>query len=196
MSNFDVKENKVICVLPWVHEFRDIPDAIAPCCWAENLPKGKTIADVRQSMLNNIKPKACQVCYKSEKESNFSYRIQETTSWVKKFGEPDIQNPLLQFLDIRYDPTCNLKCKTCGPDASTLWQKEKNVSIAINLNNQKYIHQVDKKILKKVLLTGGEPTYIKDYLDFLNELLIITIQPQRAGIRGQCPQVLFNFCLS
>ena len=147
---FNVKENKAICILPWVHEYKQITGGIAPCCIAKDLPEGETIADVRQLMLNNIKPKVCQRCYKNEEESNWSSRISETTQWLKKFNAPNINNPQVEYLDIRYDPTCNMKCKTCGPTASTLWQKEKGVKIDINKENQNYIHNVDKKKLKKV----------------------------------------------
>ena len=170
---FNVKENKAICVLPWVHKYKQITNDIAPCCEAKDLPKGETIANVRQLMLNNIKPKVCGICYKNEEDSNWSHRLKETNEWLKKFGTPDINNPQVEYIDIRYNPTCNLKCKTCGPEFSTLWQKEKGIKIDINKENQNYIHNVDKKNLKKVYLAGGEPTYIKDYLDFLNELLIV-----------------------
>jgi organic radical activating enzyme len=77
---------------------------------------------------------------------------------------------MIQYIDVRYDPTCNLKCKTCGPQASTLWQKEKNIRIPINPANLDYFANVDKRNLKKVYLAGGEPTYIKSYLDFLEKL--------------------------
>ena len=99
--------------------------------------------------------------------------MQETNDWLAKFGEPDIENPKLEFVDVRYDPTCNLKCKTCGPHDSTLWQKEKGIKIAVNNQNKDYLNNIDKKMLKKVYLAGGEPTYIKGYLEFLEELYAV-----------------------
>ena len=124
-------------------------------------------------MLKGIKPRACNNCYKAESESGWSKRIQETNDWVAKFGAPDIEEPQLQYVDVRYDPTCNLKCKTCGPHDSTLWQKEKGVKIPFNKANENYLNAVDKKILKKVYLAGGEPTYIKGYFIFLEELFVV-----------------------
>jgi len=99
--------------------------------------------------------------------------MHETNDWIGKFGEPDVDHPSVQFVDVRYDPTCNLKCKTCGPHSSTLWQKEKGIKIAVNDENNSYLNEVDKTILKKVYLAGGEPTYIKGYLDFLEELFTV-----------------------
>ena len=170
---FDVKENKAICVLPWVHEFKKINGKTAPCCLGDTFLEGETIASTRESMLKGVQPRVCNSCYKTEQESEWSPRIQETNDWVAKFGEPDIEKPQLQFVDMRYDPTCNLKCKTCGPRDSTLWQKEKGVKIPVNEANENYLNNIDKKILKKVYLAGGEPTYIRGYLAFLEELFVV-----------------------
>jgi len=121
-------------------------------------------------MLEGTQPRACANCLRGESESGHSPRIRETLNWINKFGEPDVNNPHTQYLDIRYDPTCNLKCKTCNPNFSTLWQKEKNIKILPNDKNKEYLSAVNKKAIKKIYLAGGEPTYIKEYLVFLNEL--------------------------
>ena len=169
MSKFDVKNNKSICVLPWIHEFKSVGGHTAPCCVAKSL-KNKTMADIRAEMLADKKPSACNICYKSEKESNWSHRLDQTHSWINRHGEPDINNPTIEYVDIRFDPTCNLKCKTCNPGSSTLWQKEKGVKFTINQENYKDLAKVNKKQLKKVYMAGGEPTYISLYYIFLNEL--------------------------
>ena len=81
--------------MPWVHEYKPITGGIAPCCHGYNLRGNETIANIKKSMLNGIKPRACSNCYKTEKESNWSYRIHETNNWLNKFGEPDVNNPQL-----------------------------------------------------------------------------------------------------
>ena len=172
MSTFDTKKNRAICVLPWVHEYRHIDGNTAPCCSGEALQGNETMESIRQQMLEGKKPRACMDCYKKDEESGFSKRIHETIDWIKKFGEPDIAQPSIQYIDVRYDPTCNLKCKTCGPWSSTLWQKEKKISRPMNSSNKNYLLGINKKILKKVYLAGGEPTYVKGYEEFLKELLI------------------------
>jgi organic radical activating enzyme len=170
MSTFDTKKNQAICVLPWVHEYRTIDGDVGPCCQGNTLRGNETMELIRQQMLEGEKPRACMSCYKKEAESGYSPRIHETIDWIRKFGEPDADRPFIQFIDVRHDPTCNLKCKTCGPRDSTLWQKEVGVKLAGNEDNKIFLKNVDKKILKKVYLAGGEPTYIKDYLVFLHEL--------------------------
>jgi len=170
MNVFDTKKNSAICVLPWVHQFSPVDGKTAPCCHGDDLQPNESISSLRKQMIQGIQPRACNSCYLKEEESGFSPRINETIDWIKKFGEPDINDPEVQFIDVRYDPTCNLKCKTCGPRDSTLWQKEKNIKILVNHDNKNYLHNVNKNKLKKVYLAGGEPTYIKDYIVFLQEL--------------------------
>lgn len=171
MSVFDTKTNRAICILPWVHEYKSIENGVAPCCQSHRKFKdGEDIEQVRQSMLKGKRHDICTRCYDSEDESGWSFRIHETRDWIKKFGEPNVDEPRIEHIDIRFDPTCNLKCKMCGPHNSTLWQKEKNVKITSSNYNKEYFKEIDKKILKKIYLAGGEPTYIREYLDFLLEL--------------------------
>ena len=172
MSVFDVNQNKSICILPWIHEFKSVGGHVAPCCVAETL-KDQTIEDIRKEMLDNKKPSACDICYKSEQESNWSHRLEHTNSWLLKHGAPNIEQPKIEYIDIRFDPTCNLKCKTCNPGSSTLWQKEKGVKFAIDQNSIDHLKLIDKTHLKKIYMAGGEPTFIKLYLDFLEELYIV-----------------------
>ena len=167
MSIFNIHKNKAICVLPWVHEHLDLSGKQRPCCHGYAFSDNRSINDVRREMLQEKQPVECSKCYKEESNKESSPRIRETIDWLKKFGEPDIENTFIQHLDVRNDPTCNLKCKTCGPYASTLWAKEKNISVKLpNYDLTKY----DKSQLKKIYLAGGEPTYNKSYLEFLTEL--------------------------
>ena len=170
MSVFNIHENKAICVLPWVHEHLDLSGKQRPCCIGTVISADRTVDSIRQEMLQGKQPVECSKCYKQELNKESSMRIRETIDWLKKFGEPNITNPIVQHLDIRNDPTCNLKCKTCGPWASTLWAKEKSITLKLpGYNLTKY----NKKQLKKIYLAGGEPTYNKSYLEFLKELLIV-----------------------
>jgi hypothetical protein len=170
MSIFNIHKNKAICVLPWVHEHLDTTGNQKPCCHGKVFKNNRTLKNIREEMLIGTQPIECQECYTQEANKESSARIRITIDWVKKFGYPDVNNYRVQYLDIRNNPTCNLKCKTCGPHSSTLWAKEKKLSVTIpNYNLQKY----NKQDLKKVYLAGGEPTYNKSYLEFLQELLIV-----------------------
>lgn len=170
MSVFNIHKNKAICVLPWVHEHLDLDGKQKPCCIAKTISANRNIEQIRKEMLKGSKPIECSQCYLQEENNESSSRIRETVDWIKKFGSPSLDEPFIQFLDIRNDPTCNLKCKTCGPMASTLWAKEKGVK---NITPTYDLRKYDKKKLKKIYLAGGEPTYNTTYFQFLQELLIV-----------------------
>jgi organic radical activating enzyme len=167
MSIFNIHKNKAICVLPWVHEHIDLKENKKPCCKGLPLINGRSLDNIRKEMLQGTQPYECSKCYKEESNKESSSRIRETIDWIKKFGEPKVEEPIIQFLDVRNDPTCNLKCKTCGPYASTLWAKEKGIETTMPKTN---LEIYDKTNLKKIYLAGGEPTYNKTYLNFLKEL--------------------------
>ncbi len=58
MSTFDTSKNPAICVLPWVHEYRNIGGKVAPCCMGETFKGNENIEQTREYMLKGQKPKA------------------------------------------------------------------------------------------------------------------------------------------
>ena len=175
MVKFNVKQNKSICVLPWIQEFKSVGGHTAPCCVAKPL-KNQTMADIRKQMLQDKSPNACEICYKSERHSNWSHRLEQTATWIKKHGEPDVNNPSIQYVDIRFDPTCNLKCKTCNPGSSTLWQKEKGIKFNINQENYNELEKykdVSSDLVKDILQEAAK----------INQNLILPLA--KAGVKNQ-----------
>jgi len=166
---FDTRANKAICVLPWIHEHLDLSGRQRPCCYGSALSANNSLDDVRRLMLEGQQPSVCNSCYEQERQGESSPRIRETVKWVRKFSAPKIDETNIQYIDIRNDPTCNLKCKTCGPGASTLWAKEKGIKLTKPMHN---LNKYNKKDLKKVYMAGGEPTYNASYLEFLKDLAI------------------------
>ena len=156
--------------MPWVQVHLDLQGNKKPCCIGKTISAGRNIESIRQEMLNGLQPFECSICYSQENINESSSRVRETIDWLKKFGTPDINQPDIQFLDVRNDPTCNLKCKTCGPYASTLWAKEKGIANSIPLYD---LEKYDKTKLKKIYLAGGEPTFNTSYYNFLKQLSLI-----------------------
>jgi MoaA/NifB/PqqE/SkfB family radical SAM enzyme len=72
--------------------------------------------EIRKNMLEGKKPKACEICYKSEELYGTSYRIQSEYSIDKKLV--DLNNPNLEIIDIDTGESCNLRCRMCHPDTS------------------------------------------------------------------------------
>ena len=114
----------------------------------------KNLQKIREQNNNNIWNSGCWECERLEKVGVKSFRH----SMIEKFGvQKNISGPLR--IDLLYDRSCNLACRTCGPDSSTFWQKhlqDNNIPI-----RQKYSNEIDNfekihKMLKSLDLSNIE----------------------------------------
>ena len=98
----------------------------------------------------------------------------------RSLNEYDIPaTPSVEYLDIRLSNKCNFACRTCEPMFSSRiakevqthdlhkffnYQLDKNYvehSDQISIDVQQHLHTV-----KKIMFTGGEPTYIKQFYEY------------------------------
>lgn len=87
---------------------------------------------IRQLMLEGVRPKECEYCWKIEDTagSHFSDRhIKSNDEWAKPYfnealaagSDKDI-NP--KYLEVSFSNSCNFKCAYCLPQISSSWMKE------------------------------------------------------------------------
>ena len=169
-----LKKGNTFCVLPWI-AYHTKTDGNQYFCCDSGIPLDdeKLTNITRQKILNNEKVAHCTNCYKLEEDNVISPRQRESALWLKdisivnKFLNNPEYNPI--FFDMRSDNKCNLACIGCGPDDSTLWQKE----LSIPIKQYSVLPNFDKiKKAKKIYLAGGEPFIIDSYLkiiDFIAE---------------------------
>lgn len=107
----------------------------------------------RQLNNNNIWLPECNGCLQIENAGQESHR----TGALKKFGiQSKLSGPTR--LDLMIDRSCNLACRICGPDNSTLWQKLLREHRVENIPNWTYESAADKilEVLKKLDLSNLE----------------------------------------
>jgi hypothetical protein len=144
--NESILETKHFCILPWVH-FHALPNKkVLPCCMANSdLPVSNTDSKsilhmmnteeykkLRLNMLNDQPSDPCQRCYEVEKlgtwsmrQSNNAVRGKDNLNLVKSTKlDGTIDKFKLKYLDIRWSNICNFKCRSCGPEFSSLHAKE------------------------------------------------------------------------
>jgi len=127
------------CLIPWTNIDIAPLGKISPCCKFESNSYNKefnivdnTVDDYLQSdMLKNVKeemlngewPKGCERC-KIEEENNIKSKRQ--LDYIRWKDEYENYNESKGFItaSIAFGNTCNLKCITCGPSASSRWRKE------------------------------------------------------------------------
>lgn len=87
----------------------------------------------RETNNNNIWLEGCWQCENLEKVGVKSFR----KSMIEKFGNrKNLTGP--SRIDLLFDRSCNLACRTCGPQCSTFWSKhlkDNNLPVPVQQNN-------------------------------------------------------------
>ena len=181
------------CVMPFVHGFVT-PNIVSPCCAYTNDIKlnskqqywtSEQLKGIQQNMLDNIRDAGCQICWKKEDRGFSSLRQHSNEIYAKELQDIKEgklpENPM--YLDLRLGNLCNLKCRMCISE----WSSQIAGEILENPNEdwidtptQKVIgldddtwETIEKWIpyVKRVFMTGGEPTIIKRNLDYIDKII-------------------------
>lgn len=140
-----------------------------------------SVKKVREEMLEQKYPSACEGCYKIEQFGGKSRRVTENNRW-KNYEEPK-----LEFLDVRLSNLCNLKCLMCYPDSSSSlvsdykeWSDQLPFMTKNDANfehfqwfNEDIIDQLyeHKDSLKYLYINGGEPFIMPMQWKLLEKLI-------------------------
>jgi len=110
---------------------------------------------------------SCWSCEKPEKAGFSSFR----TGMLEKYGfKKPLTGPV--HLQLMFDSSCNLACRTCGPSLSTYWQKhlkDNNMIFDIIPANSRVddiiaiLKNLDLTNLEMVVIAGGESLISKVY---------------------------------
>lgn len=103
----------------------------------------------------------CWECKRVESSGLKSFR----QSMIEGLGnEANLSGP--QRIDLLFDRSCNLACRTCGPQSSTFWEKhlrdnkieiKSDFSSTDNINTvKKLLESLDLSNLKQIQFCGGE----------------------------------------
>lgn len=192
-----MSQSKWYCKLPWTG-FSNDPDGKArPCCiykdyirndagevmyvqtsTVKEIFTSKHMRDLRQQFRNGEKPVGCSTCSLNEKNGVKSKR--EIYSGDMDYdSEPEYPVEYQMILS----NACNLKCRSCSPSHSSLWQAENKViwgSTGYSMPHgqsgendsvlwSKRSEWMSK--LERLEIVGGEPFYIKRWRILWEELI-------------------------
>jgi len=140
--------------------------------------------DLRDRFLAGEKPSACDSCWKQEAAGNTSKR-QHMWHKAPAIGQVHISKNIVapRFIDLKLGNICNLKCRICSPDSSSIWANE---MAKFDPDRKKYWTKYNKdglwprqknkfyedlvKHIESVRffeITGGEPLMIKEQFQVL-----------------------------
>lgn len=195
MTPKDFLTNKAFCVLPWIGVYIQ-PDGEVRNCAITSQPLGNvnheslknilhntTNINIKKDMLMSVKHSRCSVCHHLESNQKNHFNQTSNRVWYIKISSKNnlelYSNPeshKLKILDLRWRNTCNFACVYCGPDLSSQWAAELNISQTINKDSlDKSLAYIDSNLhqIEHVYLAGGEPLLIKENIDLLNKLYAI-----------------------
>jgi sulfatase maturation enzyme AslB (radical SAM superfamily) len=132
------------------------------------------LQSIRQEFADGKKPMACSRCWQDESLGKKSRRL----SAIEFFELPTKSNTVtLESVDHSATWACNLSCIMCGPQNSSTWATELNMSqqslIAMGKKFQKQnklFDYLDLSGIKKIHFNGGEPMLNDDQSDILRRI--------------------------
>jgi radical SAM protein with 4Fe4S-binding SPASM domain len=217
---------KTFCTLPWVNLSTDVNGSLRPCCkFAQpdpsneyqlpNMKEGsldvlwndQRFQNLRQAFLDGKQPRECQSCWDEEAAGMPSFRVQwaidkkvDTTQVV--FEPIAISGP--RGMDLKLNNICNLKCRICGPQASSTFLKEYQEQYNIKIEDGAYwlsskiLGTSNEDVIKEwaqdlihLEITGGEPMASPENIKIL-ELLINSGHAEHITILLNTNGTLFN----
>jgi sulfatase maturation enzyme AslB (radical SAM superfamily) len=194
------------CAAPWVAISTDVNGSLRPCCrfnqphkqkehvmpfmkdaTLNELWNGPEFKKLRQAFINGEKPNECRQCWTEEKAGISSYR-ENMNSQLDKYPHQkkrdftSVTADAPFYIDLKLTNVCNMKCRMCGPMASSLIQKENAKEYGVK--GDAYWHQ-DKLIgthnlesfiswlpeMDWLCFTGGEPFVGKENRQLLQMII-------------------------
>ena len=84
----------------------------------------KELVQLRTDATNGVRNPGCQRCWEEEDGGMSSKRVRDNKKYEERLRQGLGEYHGLAFLELNLGNTCNLRCRTCGPHASSQWAKE------------------------------------------------------------------------
>lgn len=187
------------CPMPFIGIDIETNGLVKPCCIYEgsignindqNLDEiwnSQELKQIRNDLESGKKIAGCRQCWVEEKSTNNSKRIRE----LAQFDDSVYSQPQLKRLDLKLGNTCNLKCRICNYESSSLFNSENqqikkayptvDVRVISKENADRYKWHRNNNFWSDLLvygaqieqldLMGGEPLLDKYHQDILQHLI-------------------------
>jgi sulfatase maturation enzyme AslB (radical SAM superfamily) len=198
------------CTLPFGGVAVDPSGRVRLCCHSHALPlddngkqydvgkpgfrildalNGPLHREVRTAMLRGEKPSACNGCWdlaarggtsgRKIWNAHFAAHLDEYVASVDADGR--LAQPRANYFELSLGNTCNLRCRTCFPSASSQWIKEARI---LKLHADDYLDTLEDSpwlraegfwrtvddllpAAQRLNIMGGEPLFIDEHYEIL-----------------------------
>jgi radical SAM protein with 4Fe4S-binding SPASM domain len=213
------QDSKTFCIMPFIHQNIKQEGKVS-ACWRypdrigdyrtntlQEIWNNKETRELRRALSNNEKPDGCRSCWDFENSGVKSTRMRCNEVYAQSYGL-DYEQILTSVRDdysalyapksieIRFDNTCNLRCRHCSPTYSSQWENlafhEDEIKDFFHKHGaarleKKHISLPEERFqdfleliphLSEVLIAGGEPLQQKRHYIMLEKMM-----PYAKGIR-------------
>jgi MoaA/NifB/PqqE/SkfB family radical SAM enzyme len=154
----------------------------------DEIRKSKSLQDLRQQMLAGDKPSTCQKCWQDEASGkSVSLRQWANSQFQLDPAQIGEQPAALESMGIALGNVCNLRCRICGPWASSVWAVDeiRRLGKSHSHNEKMMLEQGAWPIksatfwpdferhlgtIKHLSFYGGEPFMVPKHLEILDKL--------------------------
>ncbi len=124
--------SKTRCPMPFAGFDIETNGTVKPCCIYEgsignvndesidDIWHGDKLQKIRQDLESGVRIPGCRQCWIEEASTGHSKRIREQD----QFPDSVYQTPQVKRLDIKLGNTCNLKCRICNYESSSIFNSE------------------------------------------------------------------------
>ena len=167
----------------YIDRYNDTHIQVAPCCQAKgklesvatfDFDTSQHLTHLREQFSQGQWPDACNKCWIAEKHGHKSRRQSAIEFFSDTVPDTTIN---LQSIDHSATWACNLACIMCGPENSSLWATQKNLTKDdLKLmgryfqKSNDFLDKLDLKHIKKIHFNGGEPLINNDQTELLLRL--------------------------
>lgn len=199
----------MFCPLPFNHLSIEPNGGVSPCCNTSatkvlgnsnidslgSLFAGKELKKFRQHFLDDSTPlpPECYQCQKIEEAGNLSLRQTSAKMYPRHSIQENEKLPL-RYLGLRFDNTCNLKCRICFPNLSSAWVSDYKAlgrdvpkgPLKAFSSKEHFLSQTDEALntVTQIYVAGGEP--------FLSPLLYLMLEELKNRGRANQVELAFN----
>ena len=171
-----IKKNKLgdpntFCILPFTHLSTTVYGQIRLCCRSKAISKiddeslldvwnGEKLKKIRNDLVNGIRVKECQNCWKMEDNNIVSLRQSQNIGKIEKYKN----NEDIKILELKLSNLCNLKCRMCSPVASTPWLSEwDDIKQFYNLQDREWHDNIVKENPTIINKFAKNKKFLKDF---------------------------------
>jgi len=204
-------DSKTFCIMPFIHQNIKHEGKVGACWrYPDRIGdyRSQTLSEIwnsdqtkelRRALLNDERPNGCRSCWDFEDSGvastrqtcnetyKDSYKI-DFDKVVSKVAEDYSMPYEPQSIEIRFDNTCNLRCRHCSPTYSSQWEvlafKDPEVKTFFTEHGagrleRKHISLPERSFeefknaipyLKEVLIAGGEPLQQKRHWEMIDAM--------------------------